>query len=111
MNFRSKLIVEVHSEGNIYIAYNDEIPSVEIDGCPKAKTAELLEAIIGYKINPYELDWLTLELSDISYNSETKTAYIFFVCRVPEKIKLKEPYTWKQYSEIKDEIERIRGLF
>ena len=111
MQFLVKLIIETHTRDNIYVAGTTELPVVEITECPKLCCANLLESITGYKINPYESDWLTLELTDTEYNKEQKTAYIVYVCRIPEKIELKAPYTWVSLPDFRSHLERIRGVF
>lgn len=111
MKFLVKLIVETHTRNNIFIAGTNELPITEINDCPKQCCAKLLRDITGYEINPYEPDWLTPQLIDTQYDKDTQTAYIIYVCRIPEKIELKTPYNWVSLPDFRSQLERIRGLF
>lgn len=111
MNLLLKLIVECHCQNNIWIATKDnDIPFCKIKGDPKQDSADLLECVTSYKINPYDLDWLVLELTDTGYDAESKTAYLVYVCRVPEKSKLPNGYEWTTYADIKSKIDLIKGV-
>lgn len=113
MQVKVLLIVETHTRDNIYIATNDDIPSKEINGCPKAVAADILYDITGYKIEPDESGWLIIELADTFYEKDKETAYIVFVCRVPglpDKLELNIPYKWTEYSLLRDKLERLKGL-
>ncbi len=90
---------------------NEKLPTSQVVGCPRKCVTELLNKITGYQIEPYESDWLTLELTDIEYETPTNIAYIVYVCRIPEKTELKAPYNWANFPDVRSQLERIRGVF
>lgn len=104
-------MIEFITKENIFIASKDgHIPFCAIDCCPKQCVANFLEKITGAKINPYENDYLTIELADTYYDKDNDTAYIIYVCRVGEKLTLQEGYEWTEFNKIRPEIDKLRGL-
>lgn len=111
MTFKVKLVLEFVGRDNIYIAtYDDSIPFCNIDECPKQCSANLLKNITNITINPYENDFLTLELVDTYYEKDSDTAYIIYVCRIGEKLTLNSGYEWTEFIKIRPEIDKLRGL-
>lgn len=121
MIFKIKMVIEFVGKDNIYVAttINDDIPFCDIDNCPKLCSANLLEKVTGAKINPYENDYLTIELVDTYFESKEidqssqlmiDTAYIIYVCRVGEKLPLLEGYKWTEFDKVRPEIDKLRGL-
>jgi hypothetical protein len=105
------LAIEYVGRDNICIAVKDnDIPSCEISKCPKQACADFLEEITKVKINPYEADWLTLELTDTYYDNETKAGYLIYVCRVGEKLSLQPGYSWSDFTTMKAKLDKIKGL-
>lgn len=111
MIFNTSLVIEYISKGNIFICTkNGEIPYCEIDKCPRQCAADLLERITDIKVNPYVHDWITIELTDVIYEKDFETVYIIYVCRIAEKVELKEECVWSDYSTVKSKLEKIKSL-
>lgn len=127
MQFKLMLIIEYISPNSIQIVTeNGEIPCREKgripycmfedeDKCPKQVSAQLLEQITKIKIDPYQNDWLTIELVDTYHDKNgeidsDKAVYLIYACRVGEKLPLSNGYEWSDFMAIKDKLDKIKGL-
>lgn len=85
LNFKVKLVVEaveLHKKTISYLFQDDRLPELDITKCPKQLAADMLENCLGIKINPYQFDWVILNLLDVITSEDS--VYIVFGATIPE---------------------------
>lgn len=101
-NFKVKFAieaVELHKRTVSYLFHDDQLPEQIIDKCPKQIAADILESSLGLKINPYEIDWVIINLLDVITSEDS--VYIVFGATIPEAIPTKIG-EWIECSKLPD---------
>jgi hypothetical protein len=102
MQVRCKLIVEAKSDKHrelVYLFENACLPVRETNGCPKKECQAILKDLLDLDIDPYEIEWLILQLIDVIYCEVTDALYIVFGCMIGEDMPPKNS-NWVQFSKL-----------